>query len=241
MHPIDANFESGNSSGGTILICDDDQELAQLLMEYLNRNGLRTEWCETAEAAVARLSSPQPLPDAMVLDIMLPGIDGLNALKYIRSRFTLPILMLSARGEPIDRVVGLELGADDYLSKPCLPRELLARLQALLRRTQRQAALHELNIGSLRLRPQERRALLNDVYLELTSAEFTILLELALHAGQVISREQLTEKGLNRPLEKFDRAIDVHVSRLRQKLQANPQAPGIEGVRGAGYVLHGRT
>ena len=222
-----------------VLICDDDQELAQLLQEYLGRNGLRTEWVASAESAVARLCSEQALPDAMVLDIMLPGIDGLNALKFIRDRFTLPVLMLSARGEPIDRIVGLEMGADDYLGKPCLPRELLARLQALLRRSRlAPTPSDEIQLGNLRIIRQERRAWLDGQALDLTSAEFAVLQQLASHAGQIISRAHLTEQCLHRPLERFDRAIDVHVSRLRQKLQAlSPRAPDIEGVRGAGYVM----
>ncbi|MGC3979993.1 MAG: response regulator transcription factor [Steroidobacteraceae bacterium] len=231
-----------NSPAPNILICDDDAELAQLLGEYLQRNGMQTEWVETAEAAVARLNSPQTLPDALVLDIMLPGIDGLTALKYIRREFSLPILMLSARGEPIDRVVGLELGADDYLSKPCLPRELLARLQALLRRMRPASnEQQEIVVGSLRIRPHERRAWVNDTELDMTSAEFSVLQELVLNAGKIVAREQLTEKGLHRPLERFDRAINVHVSRLRQKLSATGQpTPEINAIRGTGYLMRWR-
>ena len=221
-----------------VLICDDDVELARLLEEYLGRNGFRTEWVASAEAALARLSSHDPSPDAVVLDVMLPGIDGLSALKLIRSKYVLPVLMLSARGEPIDRVVGLEMGADDYLGKPCLPRELLARLQALLRRRVAPATTEEIRIANLRVVHQERRAWLDDRLLELTFAEFAVLYELASQIGQIVTRAHLTEKCLHRPLERFDRAIDVHVSRLRQKLQvASSRAPNIDGVRGAGYVM----
>lgn len=222
-----------------ILIADDDRELCALLAEYLERQGLTAEAVHSAEAAIEHLHTGTR-PDVLVLDVMLPGMDGLTALRRIREFEQLPIVMLSGRGEPVDRIVGLELGADDYLAKPCLPRELLARIQALLRRTRPDAAPEpaaELNVGRVRLRPAERRATCNDEPLPLTGAELSVLLELARQVGQAVTREQLTQSALHRPLERYDRAIDVHVSRLRQKLAAAKSGLRVESIRGAGYQL----
>jgi two-component system, OmpR family, response regulator CpxR len=224
-----------------VLICDDDLELAQLLSEYLSQHDLDIVCVDTAEQAIEMLKDAHSL-DALVLDLMLPGIDGLTALKRIRQTNDLPILMMSARGEPIDRVIGLELGADDYLSKPCFPRELLARLHVLMRRGQDAPALDEsiaeVTLGNLRLQPSQRRAWLAEAPLNLTSAEYAVLWTLARDADKFVSREKLTSTALHRPLERFDRAIDVHVSRLRKKLQqVAKDAPVIDSARGAGYVL----
>jgi len=169
--------------------------------------------------------------------VMMPGRDGLETLRELRQQHRLPVIMLSARGEPVDRVVGLELGADDYLSKPCLPRELLARVRAQLRR-QTLPAAEELNLGSLHLHPAERRAAVDGQELRLTGAEFALLLTLAQHAGEVVGKATLTRLALGREIERFDRSVDVHVSRLRRKLsEASANAPAIEAVRGAGYLL----
>ena len=223
-----------------ILIADDDRELCQLLAEYLALQGLQAESVHSAEAAIERLQGTGLRPDVLVLDVMLPGMDGLAALRRIREFESLPIIMLSGRGEPVDRILGLELGADDYLAKPCLPRELLARIQALLRRSRGEIgpeAIQEMQIGTLRLRPAERRALCGDQVLPLTGAELSVLIELARQVGQTVAREQLTQAALHRPLERYDRAIDVHVSRLRQKLVAVEADVRIESIRGAGYQL----
>lgn len=223
-----------------VLIADDDRELCQLLADYLARQGLTAEAVHSAEAAIERLQSGQSRPDVLVLDVMLPGMDGLAALRRIREFESLPIVMLSGRGEPVDRILGLELGADDYLAKPCLPRELLARIQALLRRARGELAPSlggELKVGGLSLRPAERRAWAETQVLNLTGAEFSVLLELARQVGQPVSRERLTLAALHRPLERYDRAIDVHISRLRQKLGAATAHLRIEGIRGAGYQL----
>lgn len=223
----------------SILIADDDRELCALLADYLSRQGLDSEAVHSAEAAIERLQGSGARPDVLVLDVMLPGMDGLAALRRIREFESLPIVMLSGRGEPVDRIVGLELGADDYLAKPCLPRELLARIQALLRRSRGEVGPDvsaEIRLGSLRLKPAERRALDGDTVLPLTAAEFSVLVELARQAGQPVSREHLTQAALHRPLERFDRAIDVHVSRLRHKL-AGVADLRIEAIRGAGYQL----
>ncbi len=222
-----------------VLIADDDLELGELLVEYLTRNGIHARSVATAEKAMALLDNAETRVDVLVLDVMLPGIDGLTALKRIRTTHQLPILMLSGRGEPVDRVVGLELGADDYLSKPCLPRELLARIGALARRSgERSETSSELDAGTLSISPAQRRAFINGHEITLTGAEFDVLCVLVKHAGKVVSREKLTELGLHRSLEKEDRAIDVHISRLRKKLHNsdNPEQT-INSIRGSGYIL----
>jgi two-component system response regulator CpxR len=222
-----------------ILLADDDRALTTLLSEYLVQEGFAVRAVHDGEAALAALADASFKPDLLVLDVMMPGRDGLDTLQKLRGSHALPVLMLSARGEPLDRVIGLELGADDYLAKPCLPRELKARILALLRRASVSLAPQgPVQAGCLTLLPQERRALCENQPLTLTGAEFALLLLLAQHAGQVVDKARLTQQALGRELERFDRAIDVHVSRLRQKLAAaSTQAPLIEAVRGAGYQL----
>ncbi|HEX7817374.1 response regulator transcription factor [Dyella sp.] len=220
-----------------ILIADDDRELCALLTEYLRREGLEVDAVHDGESALARLRDAATRPDLMILDVMMPGQNGLDTLRELRLQHRLPVIMLSARGEPVDRVVGLELGADDYLSKPCLPRELLARVRAQLRRHTVEGA-GTITIGQLRLLPGERRALVGENELSLTAAEFLLLLSLAQRAGEVIDKATLTRAALGRELERFDRSVDVHVSRLRHKLaEADETSLRIESVRGAGYVL----
>jgi two-component system response regulator CpxR len=220
-----------------ILIVDDDRELCELLAEYLRREQFDVDYVHDAAAALARLADPALRPDLLILDISMPGQSGLDALRELRLQHRLPVIMLSARGEPVDRVIGLELGADDYLAKPCLPRELLARVRAQLRR-HTLATAGDLHVGALRLLPGERRAFAGEQELPLTGAEFALLFALAQRAGEVIDKATLSRSALGRELERFDRSIDVHVSRLRQKLkQAGAESPRIESVRGAGYVL----
>ena len=220
-----------------ILIADDDRELCALLADYLRREGFEVDTVHDGEAALARLRDAALRPELLILDVMMPGSDGLETLRELRQQHRLPVIMLSARGEPVDRVVGLELGADDYLSKPCLPRELLARVRAQLRR-QTLPAADELNLGPLHLHPAERRASVEGQELRLTGAEFALLLTLAQHAGEVVGKATLTRLALGREIERFDRSVDVHVSRLRRKLlEASATAPAIEAVRGAGYLL----
>ena len=220
-----------------ILIGDDDRELCSLLAEYLQREGLQVDVVHDGEGVLARLRDAALRPDLLILDVMMPGRSGLDTLRDLRAQYRLPVIMLSGRGEPVDRVVGLELGADDYLSKPCLPRELLARVRAQLRRHTVES-VGELSAGVLRLLPGERRAYAGEQELSLTGAEFALLLLLVQRAGEVIDKTSLTRVALGRELERFDRSIDVHVSRLRHKLaEASAQAPRIDSVRGAGYVL----
>jgi two-component system, OmpR family, response regulator CpxR len=220
-----------------ILIGDDDRELCALLAEYLRREGLQVDVAHDGEAVLALLRDAATRPDLLILDVMMPGRNGLDTLRELRAQHRLPVIMLSGRGEPVDRVVGLELGADDYLSKPCLPRELLARVRAQLRRHTMEA-VGVITAGVLRLLPGERRAYAGEQELNLTGAEFALLLILVQRAGEVIDKTSLTRIALGRELERFDRSIDVHVSRLRHKLaEASLHSPRIDSVRGAGYVL----
>ena len=220
-----------------ILIVDDDRALCSLLAEYLQREGFVVDVAYDSESGLAQLHNQSTRPDLLILDVMMPGRDGLETLRELRLKHRLPVIMLSARGEPVDRVIGLELGADDYLTKPCLPRELLARVRAQLRRNTPVAA-GTLQVGTLRLEPSERRAYVEEQELSLTGAEFQLLLALAQRTGELVDKATLTRMALGRELERFDRSIDVHVSRLRHKLtEASAQSPRIESVRGAGYSL----
>ncbi|MEO8809615.1 MAG: response regulator transcription factor [Rhodanobacter sp.] len=220
-----------------ILLADDDRALCRLLADYLQREGFLVDVAHDGEAALARLRNPAERPDLLILDVMMPGRDGLETLRELRTQHRMPVIMLSARGEPVDKVIGLELGADDYLAKPCLPRELLARVRAQLRRHAPMAS-GTVQSGSLQLFPGERRAQVGEQELSLTGAEFLLLLALAQRAGELVDKATLTRLALGRELERFDRSIDVHVSRLRHKLaEASPQAPRIESVRGSGYML----
>lgn len=225
------------STPSRILIADDDRALCRLLADYLQREGFVVDVAHDGEAALACLRNTAERPDLLILDVMMPGRDGLETLRELRMQHRLPVIMLSARGEPVDKVIGLELGADDYLAKPCLPRELLARVRAQLRRTA-PLAVGNVQVGSLELFPGERRAQLGDQELSLTGAEYSLLLALAQRAGELVDKASLTRQALGRELERFDRSIDVHVSRLRHKLaEASAEAPRIESVRGAGYML----
>jgi two-component system response regulator CpxR len=218
-----------------ILIADDDRELCALLADYLRSESFHVEAVHDGDAAIARLNDPAQRPDLLILDVMMPGRDGLATLRELRQKHPIPVIMLSARGEPVDRVVGLELGADDYLAKPCLPRELLARVRAQLRRN---APPEMLTVGVLQLHAAARRATLGGKELMLTGAEFSLLFALAARAGQIVDKSLLTREALGREIERFDRSIDVHVSRLRRKLmESSPQAPRIESIRGQGYQL----
>lgn len=220
-----------------ILIVDDDRALCRLLADYLQREGFVVDLAHDGDSALTQLRDAAQRPDLLILDVMMPGRDGLDTLRELRMQHRLPVIMLSAKGEPVDRVVGLELGADDYLSKPCLPRELLARVRAQLRRNSPATATN-VQVGELRLQPGDRRAWIGERELTLTGAEFSLLLALAQRAGELVDKATLTRTALGRELERFDRSIDVHVSRLRHKLaEASESAPRIESVRGSGYLL----
>lgn len=220
-----------------ILIADDDRALTALLAEYLRQEGFTVDVAHDGDTALTMLRNPAQRPDLLILDVMMPGKDGLETLREVRQQHRLPVIMLSARGEPVDRVIGLELGADDYLSKPCMPRELLARVRAQLRRAG-PATAGSVEVGVLKLMPGERRAFAADKEISLTGAEFMLLLALAQRAGELVDKATLTRTALGRELERFDRSIDVHISRLRHKLaETSELSPRIDSVRGAGYVM----
>ena len=220
-----------------VLLVDDDVELSDLLREYLQREGFDTDAVHDGDSGVARALDGGY--DIVVLDVMMPGLDGVEALRRIRLASRVPVLMLTAKGDDVDRIVGLELGADDYVPKPCTPRELAARLRAILRRVRpgdAGAADEPLAAGPLSLWPGRRRAQWRGAALALTSTEFSLLEVLARHAGRVVGKSELSEQALGRPLARFDRSIDVHVSSLRQKLgQRDDGRSWIETVRGRGY------
>jgi len=222
-----------------VLLVDDDVELAAMLREYLEQEGFEACAVHDGEAGVAEALSGRYA--IAVLDVMMPKLSGVEALRRIRAGSQLPVLMLTARGDDIDRIVGLELGADDYVPKPCTPRELVARLRAILRRTEAAAGAEPdapLRNGPLAMWPTRRTAEWDGRPLELTSTEYTLLEVLVKSAGRVVSKNELSEQGLGRPLARFDRSIDVHVSSLRHKLGPRPDGQSwIQTVRGVGYQL----
>jgi two-component system phosphate regulon response regulator OmpR len=219
---------------GRVLIIDDDERLARMLGDYLGAAGLEVVARSTGVAGLASAADC----DVVVLDLGLPDMDGLEVCRRLRERSATPILMLTARGEDTDRIVGLELGADDYLGKPFNPRELLARLRVILRRAGEGSGPAILRFGRLEIDPGSRSVRLDGASCAVTSAQFDLLLVLARHAGRVLSRERLMDLARGAELEAFDRSIDVHISRLRAVLEDEPARPRrILTVRGAGYVF----
>ncbi|MDB6102536.1 MAG: DNA-binding response regulator, OmpR family, contains and winged-helix domain [Gammaproteobacteria bacterium] len=221
-----------------ILLVEDDPRLAEMLSEYLGQAGFRVTVAPLGATALERLAGAEY--DAVVLDLMLPDMDGLDLCRQLRTRADTPVLMLTARGEPIDRIVGLELGADDYLPKPFQPRELLARLRAILRRRARAMAPGErpLTFGRLEIDTAAHAVRLDGVQCELTGYQFDLLVTLAKNAGRVLSRDALLDAVKGEQLESFDRSIDVHVSRIRAAIEDNPKKPRrVITVRGSGYVF----
>jgi DNA-binding response OmpR family regulator len=221
-----------------ILVVDDDVELTQMLQRFLAGEGLSAIQAGTGGEALRLLA--QRAVDLIVLDVMLPGIDGFEVLRQVRERYDTPILMLTARGDDTDRILGLESGADDYLSKPFNPRELVARIGAIFRRMERREAASRLPIqlGPLTMDPTRLGVLMNGEPIRLTMAEFMVLEALVSAAGKMQTRARLTEVALGRPLEAYDRSIDTHVSNLRRKLRLGPDALlEIRSIRGAGYLL----
>lgn len=224
--------------GHTLLIIDDDEKLNALLTDYLKGFGFHaTSATHPAEGLKALRRDP---PDLVILDVMLPGMDGFEVCKAIRRESTVPIVMLTARGEVMDRIVGLELGADDYLAKPFEPRELVARIQSVLRRHAGAAAPETLRRGRLTVDTARRAVLLDGVPVELTTTEFEVLALLVRHPGKVLSREAILEDLRGIEWESYNRAVDVVVSRLRHKLGDDPKNPSLfKTVWGAGYVFIG--
>lgn len=224
-----------------ILLIDDDVELTNMISQYLAHEGFEVYAVHDGESGIAELARR---PYAItVLDIMMPGVSGLETLQRIRQHSRVPVLMLTARGDDIDKVTGLNLGADDYVAKPCSPAELLARIRAILRRTKSahstdtpSSSPRKFQAGPLELWPGSRQANWHGAPLELTGTEFMLLEVLARHAGSLVSKQDISMDAFNRPLTRFDRRIDVHISAIRQKLGNRPDGqPWIQNVRGLGY------
>jgi two-component system response regulator CpxR len=218
-----------------ILIVDDDVGLCEVLAERLAGEGFSLEAVHEGSRGLERARSGEHA--LVILDLMLPGITGLDVLRSLRAHSGIPVLILTARGEEVDRILGLEIGADDYLPKPFNPRELIARIRAVLRRTMLlEPATQHVSAGDISVDLAAREAWLNDHKLHLTSVEFSLLEAFLRRAGHVVTREQLTETVLGRKVVgPFDRVIDVHVSNLRKKLGESPAGERIKAVRGAGY------
>jgi two-component system, OmpR family, response regulator CpxR len=216
-----------------ILLIDDDAELCSLLAEFLKREGFTVECAHEGHAGLSRAAAGDV--DLVVLDVMLPGIDGFEILRRLRQQSKVPVLMLTARGEDVDRIVGLELGADDYLPKPFNPRELAARIRAILRRYEKRPASGSgrLEVNCVILDPGTREVLANGKPVELTTFEFDILEMLMRSAGRVLSRDALMENFYNRKATPYDRSIDMHISHLRKKLELGNTL--IKTIRGVGY------
>lgn len=219
-----------------LLMIEDDYRLAQMVRTYLTEAEFHVTVADTAASGLLHLGKSNF--DLVLLDLMLPDADGLQTCRMIRDRYPVPVLMLTAKGETADRIVGLEMGADDYLSKPFEPRELLARIRAVLRRSQQKDQRRLLVFGRLEIDPAARMVLIDGVALDLTARQFDLLLTLAHHAGRVMSREQLARLVGSEATEPLDRSIDVHIAKLRSEIEDDVRLPRrIVTVRGAGYVF----
>ena len=226
-----------------LLMIEDDHRLAQMVGEYLGQSGLQVTHMADGASGLARLQGGEP-PDLVILDLMLPDMDGLEVCRRLRAlpgpAAQVPVLMLTAKGDPMDRVIGLEIGADDYLPKPFEPRELLARIRAVLRRRQPGTAPEQqrLRFGTLEIDRDARIVTVGGQAAELTSYQFDLLVALAERAGRVLTRDQIMEAVRGRELEAFDRSIDVHMGRIRAAIEADVKNPKrILTVRGVGYVF----
>ncbi|HKJ04715.1 MAG TPA: response regulator transcription factor [Geopsychrobacteraceae bacterium] len=225
-----------------ILVIDDDLELCELLAEYLTPEGFEVETVNDGEHGAGRATSEEHA--LVILDVMLPKMNGFDVLRKIREHSRIPVIMLTARGDDIDRIVGLEMGADDYLPKPFNPRELVARIRAIQRRAEtaeehgsKTAGLEQMEIGDLLLKSSSREVFRHGAEIDLTSVEFSLLEALLQRAGQVIPREDLVKQVLGRRLSPYDRSIDVHISSLRKKLGTRAEGgERIKTVRGVGYL-----
>ena len=223
-----------------ILVIDDDVELCSLVSEYLQAEGFVVDCVHDGERGLQKATTGTYM--LTVLDVMLPGINGFEVLRRIRAKSRLPVLLLTARGEDVDRIVGLEIGADDYLPKPFNPRELVARIRAILRRTRSdgrpaQPAPEILRVGEIELDPATRTVHKDGKPVDLTSVEFNLLEVLLREAGHVVPRERLVNAVLSRKFSPFDRSIDMHVSKVRKKLGDTDTDEHIKTVRGVGYIF----
>jgi len=228
----------------SVLLIDDDADLTAMLSQYLQREGFEVDAVHDGEAGVSEATSDRYA--LVVLDIMMPRLSGIDALRRIRATSDVPVLMLTARGDDIDSIVGLDMGADDYVSKPCMPGTLVARIRAILRRTEERRggdsvgarSQRPVQAGELVLWPGSRRADWRGAPLELTGTEFSLLEVLVRRAGALVSKQDISQQAFGRPLGRFDRRIDVHISSIRQKLGARPDGDSwIQSVRGQGYQL----
>ena len=221
-----------------LLLIDDDKELCNMLQSYLAQEGFSVDMLHSGHNAIDQVLSNDY--ELVVLDLMLPELSGFDVLKLIRETSSVPVLMLTARGEDVDSVIGLELGADDYLAKPCSPRVLVAHIRAILRRSQASDIEDEnelLSIGSIELYPQSRTIYQEKDPVSLTSTEFTILETLMKNAGSVVNKNQLSEIALGRKLAHYDRSLDVHISNVRKKLGfLNENNNRIRTIRNVGYL-----
>ena len=231
----------------TVLLIDDDIELVEMLKEYLEQEGFAIQTAHDGETG-AQLVAQQSLSsviDIVVLDVMMPKLNGIDTLKRIRQHSNVPVIMLTARGDNTDRIIGLELGADDYVPKPSTPREIVARIRAILRRVnspqeagQEALTSEHIVVGALEIWPTQRLVNWHGAPVELTSTEFNLLEILAKNAGQVVTKQDLSQLGLGRPLARFDRSIDVHLSSIRHKLGVLPDGrQSIQTVFRLGYQL----
>jgi two-component system, OmpR family, phosphate regulon response regulator OmpR len=226
-----------------VLIVDDDEKLQKLLKEYLENNGFRALSLPDGSQVLEKIR--RELPDLIILDIMMPGKDGLEVLKEIRRDYRIPVIMLTAKGEDTDRIVGLELGGDDYLPKPFNPRELLARMKAILRRTgsgEKEGSIPQealfIKAGGLTLNTARQTLSIGNQELELSSAEYRIMEVLMKHPNTVLTRDQIMTLARGRDFMAFDRSIDVHISKIRAKLESDPGSPRrIKTIWGSGYMF----
>lgn len=223
-----------------ILLIDDDRDLAELLGEYLDAEGYKLSAAHSGEDGIVQLREHQY--DLVLLDVMMPGIDGFETLRQIRSHSSVPVLMLTAKGEEMDRVLGLELGADDYLAKPYSHRELLARIKALLRRIELDKVQQESDSGTLEcngvtLNFDTYEVECEGEHVPMTTSEFKVLRVLMARVGKAVPKEDLYREVLGREIMAYDRSIDMHVSNVRRKLQAVTETPKIQTIRGIGYLF----
>lgn len=221
-----------------VLIIDDDVALTQMLAEYLQQNGFAVDVQNSPLSAIAEIREKSF--DIVLLDVMMPELDGFETLKKIRAFSIVPVIMLTAKGEDYDRILGLELGADDYLAKPFNHRELLARMKALTRRLDDFSSFNQvqnLEFHGIKIEESSQRALIANQAVDLTSTEFYLLVHLMKHAGHLLSKEKLSEKVLGRRLSAFDRSLDMHVSNVRKKLAQHGIENVIKTTRGSGYIF----
>lgn len=223
-----------------ILMIDDDVEFVQMMREYLQPEGFSVASAHNYNSGIN--AAREKKHALIVLDVMLPGGSGFDLLRTLRKESTIPVILLTGRGEAVDRIVGLEIGADDYLPKPADPRELAARIRAILRRTEREvseATDDWIRIAEISLSPRRREILCKNESVDATAFEFNILEHLMKNVGKIVPREELAEAALGRKLGMLDRSIDVHLSRLRKKLSACGASEHIKSIRGSGYIFAG--